>query len=366
MLSATKLNGEYCRFVRVALFKRYRNSLVLLPLVGLVLFFLLTSFLFYINYSHFSIELLRFYGSTEAIFFLVQILLLLYLNYFIILGTEKIFSRRLSLRLRFVTEAFLVIIFSFLILLVLRQFFVYWRKIGSDDQLSLERIRRAQSITLFLSLLVYGGMIITRYFVSLRKKQFEFSRWEHNLTQAQLDALKNRLNPDLLFNSLSALSGLVRKNPSEAESYIGKLSRTYRYLLEHRKETGVPLQAELQFLEQYRYLINHRFGEKIVFSIENLQRNIGQLVPNTLLIVMEFIIHSCSMSSEQPLRISLSTDGLNVLVTYNHSPKKIIGQASNQQFEALRQHYISLKRQIILESDTTTGLSHIIIPLLFP
>ncbi|RYF79837.1 MAG: histidine kinase [Chitinophagaceae bacterium] len=179
----------------------------------------------------------------------------------------------------------------------------------------------------------------------------EVARWQREYTQSQFEAVKNQLNPHFLFNSLNALSSLVYIDADLAESFIEKLSRSYRYLLEQRDKATVPLEQELQFLDSFLFLTKQRFGKKLQVSVEKIAVANRQLPPHTLMIVMETILENNSMSNAKPLQVNISEEENYLRIVYSNQPKNET-TAVNAQLTYLQGQFESLTGDSI---DTTTN-----------
>jgi hypothetical protein len=96
------------------------------------------------------------------------------------------------------------------------------------------------------------------------------------LVRTELAALRSKLNPHFLFNTLHGLVALVRRElrkdgrsgPSEAEAALLMFSDLLRYVLDtekrHDADAPVPLADELAFTRDYLALEQLRLGERLV------------------------------------------------------------------------------------------------------
>ncbi|GAA4448628.1 hypothetical protein GCM10023189_06770 [Nibrella saemangeumensis] len=124
--------------------------------------------------------------------------------------------------------------------------------------------------------------------------------------QAQFTALKDQISPHFLFNSLSVLSALVRRDPDLAEQFIDQLARVYRYLLEHRDTERVTLEEELDFARSYAFLLEVRFGRRFKVNIPTAPAwQHYTLLPFTLQLLIENAIRHNRMSAADPLVIDI-------------------------------------------------------------
>jgi two-component system LytT family sensor kinase len=102
------------------------------------------------------------------------------------------------------------------------------------------------------------------------------------LTEAQLAALTNQINPHFLFNTLNSVSTLIRSDPERARSMIYKLSNILRRRL-RKTENMATLREEISFIDDYLAIELVRFGDKLRFEKEIDERALDMLVPTMIL-----------------------------------------------------------------------------------
>lgn len=85
------------------------------------------------------------------------------------------------------------------------------------------------------------------------------------LVASELTALRNKLNPHFLFNTLHSIIALTRKNPQGAEAALLKFSDMLRYVLDTEKSGNdrVTLDEELAFVRDYLDLESLRLGPRL-------------------------------------------------------------------------------------------------------
>jgi LytS/YehU family sensor histidine kinase len=85
------------------------------------------------------------------------------------------------------------------------------------------------------------------------------------LVASELNALRNKLNPHFLFNTLHSIIALTRKNPEAAETALFQFSDMLRYVLDTEKSGNdrVTLEDELRFVRDYLELESLRLGSRL-------------------------------------------------------------------------------------------------------
>ncbi len=150
----------------------------------------------------------------------------------------------------------------------------------------------------------------------------EAERLKRQHAQSQLEALKNQINPHFLFNSLNTLSSLIPEDPKTSVDFVQKLSSVYRTILDLGERPVVTLSEELEFLENYNYLIKARFGENILFDIDIREGCLScYLAPLSIQMLVENAIKHNVVSSKKPLRIRLQATGESITISNNLQPK---------------------------------------------
>lgn len=130
---------------------------------------------------------------------------------------------------------------------------------------------------------VLGGQLALRTYRELKQQELTSARLESKLVEARLEALKMQLRPHFLFNTLNAITALVRRDPPRAERLINDLSELLRLTLADVDSQLVPLARECEILDRYIDIQRVRFGEKLRVRREFDPSTLALLVPNLIL-----------------------------------------------------------------------------------
>jgi two-component system LytT family sensor kinase len=146
--------------------------------------------------------------------------------------------------------------------------------------------------------------------------------------KSELDFLRSQIEPHFLFNTLNSFySDLIDENPKIAKDIL-RLSNLLRYVVNHSTNEFVPLEKELNFLENYVHLYRRRFESNLYFSYE-VKGQLGfQKVPTLVLINFLENIFKHGVVNERSfparMRIFISENSI-YLITVN----KILASYSN-------------------------------------
>src|SRR5436309_13308072 len=163
--------------------------------------------------------------------------------------------------------------------------------------------------------------------------QIKLEEQERLPLQARMLALQNQINPHFLFNTLNSVSSLVRVAPDTAREMIIKLATILRRLL-HSSDAFVPLQDEIDFIDNYIDIDVVRFGRDKLRVVKELDpASLDITVPSMLLqpLVENSIKHGLSSTIEGGsiyLRSQIADDHVNIEVEDDG-----VGMASAQLLE---------------------------------
>jgi two-component system, LytTR family, sensor kinase len=122
---------------------------------------------------------------------------------------------------------------------------------------------------IFFASLVYAVIASTAYSVELmervREEEARVARAQELQARAELRALRARLNPHFLFNTLHSLLALVRSDPNAAEEALEQFGELLHYVLriERDDREEVSLRSEWEFASNYLALERLRLGERL-------------------------------------------------------------------------------------------------------
>lgn len=157
------------------------------------------------------------------------------------------------------------------------------------------------------------------YFKEYRISKHQTETLRKLNAQAELQIVKNQINPHFLFNNLNVLSTLVLQNNDEANKFIEEFSKVYRYILSNQDKELVDLKTELYFIRPYIFLLEKRFGTGLSVEIDVNEINHHKyIIPAALQMLIENAIKHNVISKQKPLNIKISISDDNKIVVTNN------------------------------------------------
>jgi two-component system LytT family sensor kinase len=175
--------------------------------------------------------------------------------------------------------------------------------------------------------------------------------------KAELENLRNQINPHFLFNSLTTLQTLIRQNPVKAEDYLIKLSDFYRRSLLSTYENKILLQEELEFIDSYFFLLESRFENGLKIKVEIFENSKQYNLP---IFAMQLLIENCIkhniVSDEKPLKIHIFQDDVTSITIKNNVQPKLKNEKSTRtglSNLAKRYELLGIKNGLIIDKSET-------------
>lgn len=151
-----------------------------------------------------------------------------------------------------------------------------------------------------LILLLLFGIVFLIYNRNQLKKTLTLQK---ELAEYEQKALHLQMNPHFVFNCLGSISSFIVQNGTDsAIKYLAKFSKLMRLTLEYSKESLIPIDKEIESLQNYLELEQLRFNNKFNFTISKSNEIEDDVVLPPLLIqpfVENAIIHGVIPKKEK-------------------------------------------------------------------
>ncbi len=136
-------------------------------------------------------------------------------------------------------------------------------------------------LIIYLAILSVG--FARDYYRRFQERQMQAARLETQLTEARLEALRMQINPHFLFNTLHAISSMVERNPSGVRKMVARLSALLRHTLDHDGAQEIPLNREIDVLDDYLAIMQVRFENRLTIRRDIDPEVLDAMVPDMIL-----------------------------------------------------------------------------------
>ena len=175
--------------------------------------------------------------------------------------------------------------------------------------------------------------------------------------EVQLTKLRRKVTPHFLFNSLSVAMGLVMQDRKTAVAFLRDLAKMYRYLLSYGNEYAVPIEQEVEMMEQYYGLMSLRHVDSIRLNITpEVRKAKGYGIPPlSLQGLLENAIRHNAHSKKQPLDVKLDVRDGYLVMQNNIMPLVAVGESTKMGLAYITESVRLLYNQDIkVENDGNT------------
>ena len=175
----------------------------------------------------------------------------------------------------------------------------------------------------FYWLLVAAGHIFDLDWEKRLKEKHE-EQLRTQLAQAELIALRQQVQPHFLFNSLNAISALMREGASaKAVEALSLLSTLLRELMAHAGQQEIELQRELSYADCYLAVEKVRLEDRLIVKFEADEGCLEALVPTLILqpLVENAVKHGIAQRREPGcIRIAAHRNGGWLSLSVSNDP----------------------------------------------
>jgi len=149
--------------------------------------------------------------------------------------------------------------------------------------------------------------------------------------EAELEALKNQIDPHFIFNSLNTLSHLIEERPLKARQFNDNLADVYRYILQNKRRELVLLREEMEFLQDYFFLLVIRFETAVQLQshIDDVCFDQYLIPPISLQMLVENAIKHNEFFVHAPLIVHIHLQD-EMLIISNQVRKKPLRKPSSR------------------------------------
>lgn len=208
------------------------------------------------------------------------------------------------------------------------------------------------------------GILLTKKFY---EGQTQLVKVKQEQKENELKLLRSQLDPHFLFNNLNALDALIDSDTIKAKEYINRLSLIYRYLIRTKDAEVMELSKEVDFAENYIFLIKTRFTNDYDFNIMNNNSVNNKFIPTgALQTLLENVVKHNKVLDNSIIKTNVLIENDWITVTNNKSNSGTNSESFGTGLDNLKSRYeLLIDKEIqIIDINTEYKISIPIIKLI--
>jgi sensor histidine kinase YesM len=262
---------------------------------------------------------------TGYVYFIASAFAIWWGNRFIYLRQRDYYDWFSRPFMRIVTMLFGLLFYTAPFTLAMCVFWFWWSGVPADNNV----VVTTELINVIAVIFITNIYETTFLLKDWEDERLRAANLEKLKANAELEALKNQVDPHFMFNSLNTLSHFIAEDPKKARLFLENLSDMYRYILKSKDVELVRLEEEQRFLKSYIALMHMRFGKALsVYWPVQPEADRWFVPPISLQILFENALKHNQFSEKSPLRVSVLFENERLVVQNPKSAKPEALQSS--------------------------------------
>jgi sensor histidine kinase YesM len=241
-----------------------------------------------------------------------------------------------------------------------------WYRFNGFEKMNWDAIQVVVLINVICVLFVthvYETVFMMKEQQSEQLKNADLSRAK---AEAELDALKNQIDPHFMFNSLNSLSYLISTDPKKASLFTENLADVYRYILSQKDRTLVLLEDELDFTHKYTELLHIRFGGALNFK-RHFNGSLDKqflIPPTSVFVAIENAVKHNEISEQHPLQVDIDLHEDHLIISNKIRIKKNLQHSSGIGLKNLHERFRIITGRNISAEKSDDEMFRVKLPLI--
>lgn len=189
--------------------------------------------------------------------------------------------------------------------------------------------------------LLYNVLYFSNFYLQKENTlKLNAEKQQRDVLELEMMEFKNDINPDLLYESLENLIGLMYRDVEQAEDYIDSLASAYRYVLTNRQQELVPVKTEIDAAKTLIKLLNEKYYGQLKFET-NLESDELEymLIPGSLPVIIEGMIRNTIITRFEPFIIRCYVEDDYITVQGKLNDRLMLNPSSEVALTRLQKSY---------------------------
>jgi hypothetical protein len=170
--------------------------------------------------------------------------------------------------------------------------------------------------------------------------KLNIEKQNREVLEMEMNEFKNDINPDLLYESLENLIGLMYRDVEQAEEYIDALASAYRYVLRNRQQELIPVSTELEAAKVLLRLLNEKYHGQLTLESDLRGEELeAMLIPGSLPVIIESMVRNTIITRFEPFVIKCYLEEGFLTIQARLNDKLVSHPASDLALTRLQKSY---------------------------
>ena len=298
--------------------------------------------------------------SREAIFVIGISYLFFEANRLVIILYNRFLPAEKNLRIRLIVQFLTGLIISVIVVTCVLYF--YFIRFEGFSTIITELITFNSIFTLF-SLFYHLHFFSLVFLFRKNEKLIQHHAVKKMELELEMEAFRNKVNPDFLFESLDILISEFHQNKKHADELVNKLAQIYRYTLDNSQNELVAIQEELNILESVIAIFETKCPGMLITELKLPHENSIYVIPGILQRLYEGAFMQSIITPALPFQFRIFVDPEFIMVSYSNHPKISLIENDYDPLWQVKKAYAYYSDKII-EKVEKKGEIHICIPVL--
>ena len=258
-------------------------------------------------------------------------------------------------RYRVYLTMFIVLVLAIFLLVKLEHLMLHWVQLPRRPEHAIYHYSRIAVLVL--------GTYIAWLLGNYSREQRKLEQLQMEKKEMEVRMLRSQLNPHFVFNTLNNIYSLVYTHDEKAPDSILQMADMCRYITDECQSDYVPIEKEINYIQNYIDLQRVRYGEKDI-TYRHLVDNSSLPIPPMLLqpLVENCFIHGdIAANANGYIRIEINVENghlsFDAVKTKNTTPPAVPKQRDGigiSNVEQQLQHYYDNKYQLEIKDEGAT------------
>jgi LytS/YehU family sensor histidine kinase len=197
------------------------------------------------------------------------------------------------------------------------------------------------SVIFTTTALLYNTLYFSNYFIQQENTlKLTSEKQQRQVLELEISEFRNDINPDLLYESMESIIGLMYRDVEKAEEFIDCLASTYRYVLANRQQELVPITAELEAARNLVRLLNEKYAGQLQFECMLEERDMdAMLIPGSLPLIIESLVRNTIITRFEPFVIRCYSEDDYITIQSKLNDRLLLHAANEHALSRLQKSY---------------------------